>query len=700
MGEMIEVVAFSAVVLFMILIGYFMAHLGRKKARLERLQSELAKRMASINVEARTYLQGLKKTFTSVPLPVAILELREQRVLEESELLSNLVQAIAPDRISSPPFTFCFSRADQYPFFMPKLRRALAGGSVDSGIFSDVFSLAQTEINNEPTARVLISVSVSDQLAYVEFEFPDNEKVLEKQASVDNKIIRSMLTETDLPRAFDRAASLIHEPLGGELVCGISVFNSSRNLLELCWQQGFSCQLEDWVSRLPMVFGESPGATATYLGKSITVPAVQSVNRDGVSFSLPSGVHAWHSHPIKSARGKVLGTLDLIALAPGVKFPRDECLANFLFVASVILERRNAMEASVSQARLDQTLNEISQRLLHPGQETGSEVLSQCLTFLNASAELSGGKLGVLSDFGGDQIEYAGELFGNNPATVTDEHDAMILADYAELLGGFHAGGGGAMRPESGMTTLNKGSPKAEKLGQALPLVPEMKQVNFLVCPMALPNAKVSALIYATESDFSPAQQTLLSTVVPVLTNFLIREHLLEKLQSRANYDRLTGALSRGHTEEKLGSEIERSTRYKNELSVVLFDIDHFKSINDSFGHDVGDAVLKRVASKVQASLRSVDVLGRWGGEEFLMILAETDLKNAQHVAENVRRLIELEGFGLPRPVTISAGVSSFQQGDDSVSLIKRADIAVYEAKREGRNRVKAAPAPTSFPTS
>lgn len=697
---MIEVVAFSAAVLFLILIGYFIAHLRRKKARLEHLQSELAKRTASINQDAKMYIQGLKKTFASVSVPVAILELREQRVLEESELLSNLVQAIAADRVSSPPFAFCFSRSGQYPFFMPRLRRALADGNVDSGLFSDVFSLAQSATDDEPTTRVLVSVSVSDQLAYVEFEFPDNEKKFEKQASVDNKIIRSMMTETDLPRGFERAASLFHEPLGEALACGVSVFEPSRNLLELCWHKGFFRELEDGVSRLPMVFGESLGATATFLERSITVSSGQSVSREGVSFSLPNGVHAWHSHPIKSAQGKVLGTLDLIALKPGVKFPRDECLANFLFVASVILERRNALEASVCQTRLDQTINEISQRLLNPGQETRSEVLSQCLTFLNASPELSGGKLGVLSDFGGEQIEYAGELFGNNPATVTDEHDAMILADCAELFGGFHVGGGGAIRPESGMTILNKGSPKAEKLGQALPLVPEMKQVNFLVCPMALPNAKVSALIYATESDFSPAQQTLLSTVVPVLTNFLIREHLLEKLQSRANYDRLTGALSRGHTEEKLGSEIERSTRYKNELSVVLFDIDHFKSINDSFGHDVGDAVLKRVASKVQASLRSVDVLGRWGGEEFLMILAETDLKNAQHVAESVRRLIELEGFGVPRPVTISAGVSSFQQGDDSASLIKRADIAVYEAKREGRNRVKAAPAPTPFPVS
>lgn len=162
------------------------------------------------------------------------------------------------------------------------------------------------------------------------------------------------------------------------------------------------------------------------------------------------------------------------------------------------------------------------------------------------------------------------------------------------------------------------------------------------------------------------------------------------ELQILSRTDPLTKLHNRLRLDEILESEINRSRRYGSALSVVMVDLDNFKTINDHHGHQVGDRVLVNVAKILRIGLRKTDSVGRWGGEEFLLILPHTDIGRAVDVAEKVRRALEESAVGDVSHVTASFGVSSFMPGDSCLRILARADEALYDAKRSGRNRVSA----------
>jgi diguanylate cyclase (GGDEF)-like protein len=164
------------------------------------------------------------------------------------------------------------------------------------------------------------------------------------------------------------------------------------------------------------------------------------------------------------------------------------------------------------------------------------------------------------------------------------------------------------------------------------------------------------------------------------------------ELERLANTDRLTGVLNRRALEQLIADEIERSQRYSRPLSLLFLDLDHFKAINDRYGHDLGDAVLMRLAREVRSMLRANDWLGRWGGEEFLILCSETNGEDARHLAERIRR--HIAGLNLERvgQVSLSIGISSFAPGQTLESLVAEADRAMYRAKALGRNRCVLAP--------
>jgi len=165
------------------------------------------------------------------------------------------------------------------------------------------------------------------------------------------------------------------------------------------------------------------------------------------------------------------------------------------------------------------------------------------------------------------------------------------------------------------------------------------------------------------------------------------------KLYNMAFYDGLTKIFVRRYVEAWLETEYARVKRYNTDLSLMFFDIDHFKKINDTYGHQAGDFVLKELAATVKNSIRQADILGRYGGEEFLVCLPETKVERALHSAERIRKAVEEKEFiyeGKKIPVTISIGVASFRQTpEDQVNrFIKDADEAMYFSKEHGRNRV------------
>jgi diguanylate cyclase (GGDEF)-like protein/PAS domain S-box-containing protein len=165
----------------------------------------------------------------------------------------------------------------------------------------------------------------------------------------------------------------------------------------------------------------------------------------------------------------------------------------------------------------------------------------------------------------------------------------------------------------------------------------------------------------------------------------------LRQLQSvereQARTDQLTGLVNRRGCEEAFVRETARATRENGSVGVVLFDIDHFKKVNDTYGHEAGDAILKGVAGALRGVARASDVPGRWGGEELLAILPGVDVAGARRFAERVRVAVAaLEG--LPCPVTVSAGTAEWTKGQDVKAVLARADRMLYDAKGAGRNRV------------
>lgn len=170
------------------------------------------------------------------------------------------------------------------------------------------------------------------------------------------------------------------------------------------------------------------------------------------------------------------------------------------------------------------------------------------------------------------------------------------------------------------------------------------------------------------------------------------RVRLLEETNARltalATTDPLTGLANRRAFDEALAREVALAERGVHPVSLVVLDVDHFKGFNDTFGHQVGDEVLRQVASAARGCCRATDLATRFGGEEFTVLLPATNLDGAIALAERIRQAVAVGPWSL-RPVTVSAGVATLVSGEDTAGLIEAADRAMYRAKRNGRNRVE-----------
>lgn len=172
-----------------------------------------------------------------------------------------------------------------------------------------------------------------------------------------------------------------------------------------------------------------------------------------------------------------------------------------------------------------------------------------------------------------------------------------------------------------------------------------------------------------------------------------------EQLRQQATFDPLTGLLNHGAIQETFRAELQRASRQRGRLGLVLMDLDHFKSVNDTYGHLAGDAVLREAAHRMKSTVRTYDHLGRYGGEEFLLVVPGCGLDDTLHLAERVRLKVAMSPFATSEgdiPVTVSLGVTwyEFPVQADVDDLVRAADGALYRAKRGGRNRVESAMLP------
>ena len=213
-------------------------------------------------------------------------------------------------------------------------------------------------------------------------------------------------------------------------------------------------------------------------------------------------------------------------------------------------------------------------------------------------------------------------------------------------------------------------------------------------------NKEYYPVIYQTSYDYSWLYKIVIPLIIIIfiiiIANIRLnkeikkRKKIEEELNKVVNIDSLTNIYNRRKIESLYEREIVRIKRYKRELSIIFFDVDNFKQINDTLGHATGDEVLTKIAIIVKNNIRNSDFFGRWGGEEFFIVLPETNKEKALNVAHILKDKINSCDFNIEKNVTCSFGVSQFEETDSADSLLTRADNAMYYVKRNGKNNVKA----------
>jgi diguanylate cyclase (GGDEF)-like protein len=195
-----------------------------------------------------------------------------------------------------------------------------------------------------------------------------------------------------------------------------------------------------------------------------------------------------------------------------------------------------------------------------------------------------------------------------------------------------------------------------------------------------------------TASPFIHDDKSLVLLILEDISELKEAEEKLQRmnalLERQAAIDPLTGIYNRLRFNELLLQDVDEAKRYHVPISLIMFDIDHFKKVNDSYGHLVGDRVLKEIVAVVSAIIRTVDVFARWGGEEFMIVSKHLDHEHMRNLAEKLRHAVESARIDGCHPITCSFGVTQLVDQDTLENFTGRADAALYRAKKEGRNRV------------
>jgi diguanylate cyclase (GGDEF)-like protein len=214
---------------------------------------------------------------------------------------------------------------------------------------------------------------------------------------------------------------------------------------------------------------------------------------------------------------------------------------------------------------------------------------------------------------------------------------------------------------------------------------------DYFVLPLNIENKSVGSLAV---KGIKKHEEERFNILTAQFFMGLKRALLYQQIQELAITDSLTAVFSRRYFMEKLNEEIERATKFNLKFAFLMADIDHFKEYNDRYGHLVGDVVLKEAAATIKESVRQIDVVGRYGGEEFAILLPETSPRNAYFAAERIRKAIaakRIRAYDEEVNFTISIGFSAFpRDAKDGLNVIDKADIALYQAKQKGRNEVVA----------
>ena len=199
---------------------------------------------------------------------------------------------------------------------------------------------------------------------------------------------------------------------------------------------------------------------------------------------------------------------------------------------------------------------------------------------------------------------------------------------------------------------------------------------------------RLLSIIHSMTIELKEYHDRLEKSIAQLKVENIERQRAAEELEKLSITDPLTSIYNRRKFNKLLASEVERSKRYQTNLSIIMCDIDHFKKINDTYGHDVGDEALKVFSEKINENIREVDMFARWGGEEFMILMPNVSIDDACSVAEKLRKVITSTEVKKLDSITASFGVTDLHEDETAESFIKRVDLAMYKAKNNGRNNV------------
>jgi diguanylate cyclase (GGDEF)-like protein/PAS domain S-box-containing protein len=233
-----------------------------------------------------------------------------------------------------------------------------------------------------------------------------------------------------------------------------------------------------------------------------------------------------------------------------------------------------------------------------------------------------------------------------------------------------------------------------EDRGKIVKRTPEGEVARMIGAHLDINAVKIAQDELRAQNILLQKDKAMLETLVNERTDEL--ENLNIKLQEQleytnyiANHDKLTSLYNRYMFDESLEKEIKRAKRYAHPLSFIITDIDYFKNINDTYGHQTGDKILIELSGILLENIRDIDILARWGGEEFVMILPDTSNEQVLSLAEKLRSIIQTHSFEQNISLTCSFGVTTFHEHDTNDAIFARMDKALYQAKESGRNNVK-----------
>lgn len=321
-----------------------------------------------------------------------------------------------------------------------------------------------------------------------------------------------------------------------------------------------------------------------------------------------------------------------------------------------------------------------------------SEVLDEHLFEAVVSAEIRG-----LVEYAEDRDRFAAELFQRCEATASYAYLVLQLHGPAGPTVHLHALQQWPLETDAsaasalGVDAVEPSEIRATRTAEPPCRSDEIRTGELALFPLVLGSETFGSLsVYGGRKRLAQRDRQTLALIAQELVVLVRSLFLYEHARKLARVDSLTGLYNRRTADERLRHEVARAQRYGHALSVVLVDVDHFKSVNDGFGHPAGDRVLKQVADVLSGGLRNIDLSARWGGEEFFLILPDTDRDGAHIACERLRLDIATTRIEKPGPdqVTVSMGVGVLRKDDTCEGLLKRADDLMYEAKRAGRNRV------------